>query len=149
MDSYIGALWPVCCNSVSFRDTLNGQQPEMRCHMMWRVNGNFYSFWVRKCGSNRKALCTLHNDVFWVKSECLNFTKVRETQNKHCAKYSEPLCCSHKGWLTFGGWEDWDLRLKNELVTQRFREPASSMQLLLEFHIDNCVIEKEFSLYGE
>lgn len=60
---------------------------------------------MRRFGVQLK-LC---NGVFWVKSECLNFAKVRETWNKHCSKYSKPLCCSHKGWIAFRSQEDWDL----------------------------------------
>lgn len=44
-----------------------------------------------------------------VKAEHLNFAEARETQNKQCAEYGVPLCCSHKDWLTFWNWEDWDL----------------------------------------
>lgn len=100
--------------------------------------------------SNRKALCTLCNTVLCVKSEYLNFAKVRETQNKHCAKYSKPLCCCRKGWLTFGGQEDWDLTQEEMSWSHLcFRESASSMQLLLELCVDNCILVKGFSLYRE
>jgi len=31
---YVGTVQPVCCDSVPLKDTLKGQQSEMRCHMM-------------------------------------------------------------------------------------------------------------------
>lgn len=90
------------------------------------------------------ALCLM------LSSERLNFAKVRETQNKQRAKYRVPLCCSHKGWLTFRGQEDWDLmQEKMGWSHLRFRESASSMQLLLELCVDDCVLEEGFSLYRE
>lgn len=146
MDSYSGTLY---CDLVPLRDTLRGQQPEMHCLMMWRTNRSFYSFWVRD-SENRKALCTLCNGVLCVKSEYLNFAKVRETQNKHCARYSKPLCCCCKGSLTFGGQEDWDLTQEEMSWSHLcFKESASSMQLLLLLCVDNCILAKGFSLYRE
>lgn len=60
------------------------------------------------------------------------------------------LCCSHKGWLTFRGQEDWDLmQEKMSWSHLHFRESASSMQLFLDLWVDNCVLEKGFSLYRE
>lgn len=88
--------------------------------------------------------------VLCVKSEYLNFAKVRETQNKHCPRYSKPLCCCCKGSLTFGGQEDWDLTQEEMSWSHLcFKESASSMQLLLLLCVDNCILAKGFSLYRE
>lgn len=43
------------------------------------------------------------------KGKGLNFAKVREKWNKHCGKYSKPLCCFHKGCIASRSREDWDL----------------------------------------
>lgn len=88
---------------VPLRDTLKGQQPEMSHHMMWKIKGNFSLFLLDEeiWGPTEKPCAPSVNGVLWVESECLNFVKVRETWNKHCSKYSKPLCCSHKGWIAF------------------------------------------------
>lgn len=151
MDSVMLALCGLCAVIWSLWGT-PWKDSSQRCVVIWCEGwvGTFISSGWENLGSNRKALCVLHNGLLWVKSECLNFAKVRQTQNKHCAKYSDPLCCSHKGWLTFRGQEDWDLmQEKMSWSHLRFRESASSMQLFLDLWVDNCVLEKGFSLYRE
>lgn len=88
--------------SVPLRDTIKGQEQEMNHHMMWRIKGNFSLFLLdEEIWGPAEKPCARSVMVSWVKSECLNFAKVRETWNKHCSKYSKPLCCSHKGWIAF------------------------------------------------
>lgn len=84
---------------------LKGQQPEMNRHMMWRIKGNFCLFLRDEeiWGPAEKPCAHSVMVSSWVKSECLNFAKVRETWNKRCSKYSKPLCCSHKVWIAFRG----------------------------------------------